>query len=661
VGNAFKFTEKGWIRIEVRILEKWHQNEHASPDVNQLRRRRRLANTTTNNTTTTPSANPLTFNQHRSPSPSKQKDGPRRDSRHGQDVLITMMDTTATTTTAPTASRHITSSLLNNSAAPHLAAAAAAAASSPSSSPLSNASSKLSKLTQNLTHASTFVKRDEVSKSWQHENVSIENDKEVTFDYRPNQHADNNHDNNHHSIEVGGEDDLKTDGNQWIALQVDVRDTGIGMDSEVIPRLFRPYAQATVSTSREYGGSGLGLAIVQKIVHLMEGDISVLSQKEHGSCFSFTLPLRIVDATMYPAEELISRASPPPPPIPPVLPSMQEAINNQLHSSKKAAAAEKEVEKIEEVVINNQVSSPRPSSSSAPSCLLAFSHPHAQEQRDVTTNESSFASPRAPRRHQRRSMIATSNAEYNDISKLHATGPNDARVSRHSVSFHPTHPTTSPPHPPPTLTNHLHSPRGQRPSSQSPSLSSCAATAANPAAALSSLNGSPAVKTDTSSVSAGTPFLLDILPPPFQPSPNPFSSLPISAAAAAASAATTSRRTGQSSSTEQSSSSTANATAGATQLVTFSAAQNERLQENQQASLLSSSSATGNASTLTIYEQSSSPLSSPKKPFDMLGTPELETAQILILIVDDSNINRQVLKRMLITTLSMLRNSSSSS
>ena len=76
-------------------------------------------------------------------------------------------------------------------------------------------------------------------------------------------------------------------------LLVRVHDTGIGMEADFIKKIFRPFEQETVDTSKKYGGTGLGMAITDSLVKLMGGEIVVESAKGEGTDFFvyFHLPV----------------------------------------------------------------------------------------------------------------------------------------------------------------------------------------------------------------------------------------------------------------------------------------------------------------------------------------------------------------------------------
>ncbi|TAL66264.1 MAG: response regulator, partial [Legionella sp.] len=77
-----------------------------------------------------------------------------------------------------------------------------------------------------------------------------------------------------------------------LKLLFEVQDTGIGISSEVMGRLFKSFSQGDASVSRKYGGSGLGLVISQRLTEFLGGQIGVSSTPGHGSRFWFTIKVK---------------------------------------------------------------------------------------------------------------------------------------------------------------------------------------------------------------------------------------------------------------------------------------------------------------------------------------------------------------------------------
>jgi two-component system sensor histidine kinase/response regulator len=72
-----------------------------------------------------------------------------------------------------------------------------------------------------------------------------------------------------------------------------VEDSGIGMSTDQLQRVFSPFQQADISTTRKFGGTGLGLTICKRIIELMQGTLTVESTLGHGSTFSFTAKFQL--------------------------------------------------------------------------------------------------------------------------------------------------------------------------------------------------------------------------------------------------------------------------------------------------------------------------------------------------------------------------------
>ncbi|MGI8924330.1 MAG: response regulator [Fimbriimonadales bacterium] len=78
------------------------------------------------------------------------------------------------------------------------------------------------------------------------------------------------------------------DGREWIEFRV--TDTGIGLSSDQILKLFQNFTQADASTTRKFGGTGLGLALTRRFCLMMGGDVTVHSVPGEGSIFTIKLP-----------------------------------------------------------------------------------------------------------------------------------------------------------------------------------------------------------------------------------------------------------------------------------------------------------------------------------------------------------------------------------
>ncbi len=81
-------------------------------------------------------------------------------------------------------------------------------------------------------------------------------------------------------------------------LRFDMKDTGVGMDKELLSEIFNVFAKDSEQRADEYGSTGLGIAISKMIVEKMNGKLEAESEKGVGSTFSVTVPLKIVKSGM---------------------------------------------------------------------------------------------------------------------------------------------------------------------------------------------------------------------------------------------------------------------------------------------------------------------------------------------------------------------------
>lgn len=77
-----------------------------------------------------------------------------------------------------------------------------------------------------------------------------------------------------------------------------ISDTGIGMGEDYIKKIFTKFSQEDVSTARNYGGTGLGMAITHELIQLMNGTITVESERQKGTVITIRLPFQIAESNI---------------------------------------------------------------------------------------------------------------------------------------------------------------------------------------------------------------------------------------------------------------------------------------------------------------------------------------------------------------------------
>lgn len=85
--------------------------------------------------------------------------------------------------------------------------------------------------------------------------------------------------------------------NDTIQFNVSVKDTGIGIDENIIDSIFEDFVQEDKTYARKFGGSGLGLSITQKLVEMMNGTLNIVSKKNQGTTVSISLQFNKIKST----------------------------------------------------------------------------------------------------------------------------------------------------------------------------------------------------------------------------------------------------------------------------------------------------------------------------------------------------------------------------
>ncbi|KAH8593804.1 hypothetical protein B0O99DRAFT_514983 [Bisporella sp. PMI_857] len=106
---------------------------------------------------------------------------------------------------------------------------------------------------------------------------------------------------------------LEQFGEESVEITFVIQDTGIGIEKEVLDKLFTPFRQGDASTARLYGGTGLGLTISRNLATLMGGSINLTSVPRVGSTATFTVPFKVSLRRSTPMSiQIPSRSSPDP-------------------------------------------------------------------------------------------------------------------------------------------------------------------------------------------------------------------------------------------------------------------------------------------------------------------------------------------------------------
>ena len=103
--------------------------------------------------------------------------------------------------------------------------------------------------------------------------------------------------------------ELKALKNTKALIAFSVKDTGLGINTSDLAKLFQPFSQVDSSMTRRFGGTGLGLAISQSLLKLMDSELKVISQPSVGSQFSFEVLLGVSSINMVKEQKILDESA----------------------------------------------------------------------------------------------------------------------------------------------------------------------------------------------------------------------------------------------------------------------------------------------------------------------------------------------------------------
>ncbi|KAK6882614.1 Histidine protein kinase SLN1 [Candida tropicalis] len=185
----------------------------------------------------------------------------------------------------------------------------------------------------------------------------------------------------------------------WV-IQIEVTDTGPGIEPALQEKVFEPFVQGDQTLSRSYGGTGLGLSICRQLATMMKGTLTLKSTIGKGSTFTLTLPLPQTGEIMVPPEDMTSFC--------------EDEFNPAAKMNRRVAFDDQHVE-----VGNEKTSSESADPQSSSSSSESFSHHNTSSSDSPNTGlESSDSNGGAPPKLNRRETSSSSSgSSTTDLSK----------------------------------------------------------------------------------------------------------------------------------------------------------------------------------------------------------------------------------------------------